>query len=242
MAHRRGLALTEGLHRGLAAVSLDVVSSIEAPAAAPQAPETSLTSAEPAPPVRSEVLAGLGVAVTTALLGAPVGLLWAALAPHAVVRVQGGQATVVDPLGRAFITADLWFLTLALIGGVLTGLVVLLLRRHPAGPVAGPVLGLAVGGLLAAEIARRTGHLVGLDAARALVRSGRDGQAQVAVRLRSWQGLLAWPVAALATNLVGLLVRHEPVPPHVVGPWAPPPQPRPRGLRPSAATAQEDRR
>lgn len=168
------------------------------------------SQAQADPPIRSELLAGLGTAVAAALLGAPVGLLWAALAPHAVVRITAGSASVLDPLGRAFVSADLWFVGLALVAGVLTGLLAALaLRRY--GP--GPVLGLAVGGLLAGEIARRTGHLVGLDTARALVRSGADGQAAVAVRLRSWQGVLAWPVGALATFLVGLLARRPPAQP-----------------------------
>lgn len=156
------------------------------------------------PSVRAEAVAGAGVAVATTLLGAPVGLLWSAVAPHAVVVVRSGRPDLADPLGRAFVGADLWFLAVALLAGMAVGLGTLpLLRRY--GP--GPVLGLAVGGLVAAEIARRTGHLVGLDDARALVRSGQDGRTQVAVRLRSWQALLAWPVGSLATCLVALLAR-----------------------------------
>lgn len=156
------------------------------------------------PSPRAEAAAGVVVAVATSLLGAPLGLLWAALAPHAVVVVRSGRTSLLDPLGRAFVGADLWFLALALLAGVLVALGALpLLRRF--GP--GPVLGLAVGGLLAAEIARRTGHLVGLDDARALVRSGQDGRTEVAVRLRSWQAVLAWPIGSLATFSVVLLAR-----------------------------------
>lgn len=169
-----------------------------------------LASARPRdlPSVRAEAAAGAAVALAATLLGAPLGLLWAALAPHAVVVVRSGRPDLADPLGRAFVGADLWFVALALIAGVAVGLMALpLLRRY--GP--GPVLGLAIGGLVAAEIARRTGHLVGLDDARALVRSGQDGRTDVSVRLRSWQGLLAWPVGSLSTCLVALLAR-RPVP------------------------------
>lgn len=189
------------------------------PAPAPAPGDADAEGPRPRPSRRAEALAGLGVAASTALLGAPVGLLWAALAPHPVVRVAGGEATVEDPVARAFISGDLVFLALALAAGVAAGLVVALtLRRY--GP--GPVVGLALGALAAAEVARRTGHLVGLDDARALVRSGRDGRAQVAVRLRAWQALLAWPVGALATNLVGLIARREPAQHPDPGPWAPP--------------------
>ena len=41
--------------------------------------------------VRADVLAGVGVAVISVLLAAPVGLLWAAVSPQADVQIVNAQ-------------------------------------------------------------------------------------------------------------------------------------------------------
>jgi hypothetical protein len=154
------------------------------------------------PSAAGEAAAGVVVAVASVLAAAPVGLLWAALAPRVTVVIAAGKADLSEGATPAYIAGDGWFVGVTLVVGLVAGLLVLALGRR-YGP--GVVLGLALGGLLGAEVARRTGHLVGLDDAKALVRSGRDGRVQLAPTVRSWQTLAVWPVAALAVHLVGQL-------------------------------------
>lgn len=144
------------------------------------------------------------------LLAAPVGLLWAAVSPRVeVVVAAGGATSLTDPTPSAFIASDALFLLLAVLAGLLSGGVASRLgRRH--GPAV--TLGLVVGGLLAAEAARRTGELVDLGQAQAAVEAARAGAVDLSVRLRSEPARVAWPVAALAVHLVRTLTSDRPAP------------------------------
>jgi hypothetical protein len=116
---------------------------------APEAP------AAPEPPTwGQESGAAVLTTVGVVLLGAPLGLLWAAVAPPVDVVVgEGGSTRLADPLRDAFIAVDGTFLVLALLAGLLSGVLGWRLGRR-FGP--GVVVGLVVGGLLAAEVARVT--------------------------------------------------------------------------------------
>lgn len=149
---------------------------------------------------------GVLVVIAMVLLGAPVGLLWAAVAPTVEVLLEGGTARLVDPNSDGFIAVDGVFGVLVLLAGVLCGAGAWRLVRQPG---TGVVVGLVVGGLLAAEVARRTGELVNAGAALAALESGRDGVVELSVRLRAEQARLAWPVGALAAHAVGALYAHE---------------------------------
>lgn len=138
---------------------------------------------------------GLVVALGCVLIGAPVGLLWAAVTPRVDVDVTAAGPQLVDSGTTAFIAADGFFLALVLLAGVVTGLVAWRWQDRRGGP--GLVLGLLLGGLLAAEVARRTGELVGIDAPREAVATGRQGVLELAVQLRSLPALVGWPVGAL---------------------------------------------
>lgn len=154
-----------------------------------------------------EAAAALLTAIGSLLLAAPVGLLWAALTPRVQLVVAAGRADLADPTTSGFIAADGWFLALVAVAGLLTGLGASRLGRR-YGP--GCVVGLLVGGLLAAEVARRTGELVGADEARAAVSAGREGLVDLAVRLRSRQALVGWPVAALAAHMIVTVLDRAP--------------------------------
>ena len=153
--------------------------------------ETAVTAAD--------AVAGVVAAVVTLLLGAPVGLLWAALAPRVEVVVAAGDVKLTEPGTSAFIAADGYFLALAVLVGAASGVLGWQLgRRH--GPAL--VAGLVVGGLLAAYVAREVGEQVGLEAVQQAVLTGRQGALELSLVLRSDGALLAWPAAAM----VGLLV------------------------------------
>lgn len=158
-------------------------------------------------PRRTGVTAELGAAVLTAvgclLLAAPLGLLWAGISPRVEVVVAApGDVQLTDPTTTGFIAADGAFLLITVLAGVVTGLLAFRFgRRH--GP--GVVLGLVLGGLLGAEVARRTGQLVGAEEARSAVEAGREGVVELAVRLRARSAQVGWAVAALLTHVVALL-------------------------------------
>lgn len=154
----------------------------------------------------SQARTGVLVVVGMVLLGAPLGLLWAAVAPTVEVVLEGGGSRLADPNDDGFFAVDAAFLVLALLAGVLSGSVAWRLVRHPG---TGVVIGLVVGGLLAAEVARRTGELVNAGDALAALESGREGVVELSVRLRAEQARLAWPVGALAAHAVAALYTAE---------------------------------
>jgi hypothetical protein len=155
-----------------------------------------------------EAVAAVLTAVGCVLVAGPLGLLWAGVSPRVEVLVAApGDVDLADPTTTGFIAADGTFFGLVLAAGMVTGLVAYLLgRRH--GP--GVVLGLLLGGLLGAEVARRTGQLVGAEEARSAVQAGREGVVELAVRLRARSAQVGWALAALATHLVATLLDGRP--------------------------------
>lgn len=154
----------------------------------------------------ADARAGLATALGLVLLGAPVGLLWAVLAPKVSVLLSDGTVMLVDPDRSAFIAGDACFLGVVLGVGLLTGVVAWALgRRH--GPAV--VVALTVGGLLAAYVAARTGALLHEEDARLALEAGQTGQVDLAVRLRASEAMLGWPVGALLGFLVPALLRRD---------------------------------
>jgi hypothetical protein len=143
-----------------------------------------------------EDLATLGLtAGVTVLLGAPLGLIWSAVAPHAHVQIEAGDAYISDATTEVFIAGDGWFIGLTLLAGVLCGVLAWLAARR-SGPFV--VLGLAAGGLAAAYVASRVGVRIGQDTLRELVRSGRQGTYVGNIALQAKAALVVWPLGAVA--------------------------------------------
>jgi len=101
--------------------------------------------------LRLEVAAGAVTVAVLVLLGAPLGLFWAAISPK-----------VLDGFGEnnAFFAADGYFLLASLLVGISCGVVAYSFTRY-RGP--GVAAGLAGGGILAALIADRVGARVRLS-------------------------------------------------------------------------------
>lgn len=165
--------------------SLDVRSAVAAGAV------TDRATSDPSP--RSDAVAGVVTALVCVLLGAPVGLLWAAVAPKVVVEVTGTAVRLASD-ASTFIAGDGWFLGVVFVAGLGTGLAAWALgRKH--GPAV--VVGLTVGGLLGAYVAARTGELVDEGSARAAVEAGRMGGLELSLVLRSTEAVVGWPIGAL---------------------------------------------
>ncbi len=111
--------------------------------------------------IREDLRPGIAVLGAVALLGLPLGWLWSALAPPELVRTgDGGAATSGLSQTEHRFDALALFVLLGLAAGLLTGVVVWLLREYR-----GPVLAVAAtaGALVAAWLALRTGELLTAD-------------------------------------------------------------------------------
>jgi hypothetical protein len=150
---------------------------------------------------------GLVALLTTAMVaasGAVVGLVWSASAPKLSIRalVGGSEATF-----KSQIAADGRFLLLAVLAGVVcAGVLVALGERGP-----GAVVGLAVGGVLAALVANRVGAVAQHDATMSALRSLAIPRSAhvldlVDFRVRADGVLLGWPIAALVVHGLATLL------------------------------------
>jgi Protein of unknown function (DUF2567) len=113
------------------------------------------------PPTRRArtIAAGFAVGLAVAALGAPLGLLWSAIAPDVpVVKTEEG-GVLADPQPEQFIASDGSFAFLGLAFGVLAAVVVWLVLRRYRGPLGlvAVVLGAVAAGLLAWGIGRQIG-------------------------------------------------------------------------------------
>ncbi len=138
------------------------------------------------------------VVAASALAGLPVGLVWWLVAPlPPIVKRAGGLFRGGGEGNEAAIAADGWFVALALAAGIVTALVVYLCTRP--GRV-GPLLGLAVGGVLGAVVAWRFGALLGpgpIEATAAGLPAGSSFDGPLTVS--AYGVLLGWPMAAVIT-------------------------------------------
>jgi hypothetical protein len=146
--------------------------------------------------VPAAFIAIAGVIAGTAVLGLGAGLLWAAIAPRALVEVVGpGSADIINPETNAFIAADGWFTLLTVAGGLVSGAAgyVLAVRRN--GPPA--MAGVLAGGLAAAVLAKWIGQRSGAAAYNHSLAAGHVGLLLRDPLMVGGLGpLMFWPLAA----------------------------------------------
>ncbi|MEH1030378.1 DUF2567 domain-containing protein [Micromonospora profundi] len=117
----------------------------------------------------------LGTALVLAVLGAPLGLLWAALAPDTPVLKTAEGAIYAQPQPEQPIAADGWFSLVGLGFGVLAALALWFLLRRWRGPVG--LLAAVLGALAAAPVAWQVGRRIGLSTYDRLLDTAPAGQA-----------------------------------------------------------------
>ena len=186
--------------------------------------------------LRRDIDAGVLTAIIVMLIGAPLGLLWAAVRPHSDLFLLVAE----DARERQHFTADLRFAAIIAVAGVIVGVVAYAVARSGG---TGVVVGLVVGGLLAAVVAERIGiraaHQDELRAALAhafqahgySLTQQRPGDqisylADTRFELRAWPLIAALPVTAVGLFGVLTFVRdrsapraHVAVPTTVQTPW-----------------------
>ncbi|QCD55366.1 AAA family ATPase [Streptomyces hawaiiensis] len=203
--------------------------SWQPPAAGPQAPGSQHAEyaeyaghgwyGQDGPGMKTELREAAWIAVAVALGGVLLGVLWWWLAPHVplIGDVAEGNWVVYlqDTEGEQGIGVDGTFTLLGLGFGVVSALVVFLLRRRGGVPL---VAGLALGGLLGSLLAWRVGVWIGPaeDVVAHAREVGRGVTFSAPLKLGAKGALLAWPFAALVLHL-GLMA--------LFGPRDPEPEP-----------------
>jgi hypothetical protein len=173
--------------------------------------------------MKTEVRDAAVITVAAALAGVLLGALWNWLAPRVPLVgdvIDGGWVVYVkDTEGEQAVGVDGTFTLLALAFGVLTGVVVFLLRRRGGVPV---VLALGVGGLLGSLVAWRVGVWLGpaQDVLAHAKEAGRGVTFSAPVKLGAKGALLAWSIAALLVHLglTALFGPRDPEVPYGYGP------------------------
>ncbi|MGW1254251.1 AAA family ATPase [Streptomyces sp. NPDC002513] len=203
--------------------------AVSAPPEAGPAPHgaTGLYGAD-GPGMKTELREAAVITVALALAGVLLGVLWPWLSPRVpLVGDMVDNAWVVylkDTEGEQAIGVDGTFTLLALGFGVISALVVFLLRKRGGVPL---VAALALGGLLGSLLAWRVGVWLGpsqnvLAHAKAV---GKGVTFSAPLKLGAKGALLAWSVAALVVHL-GLTALFGPRDPDPYatpyGPSAPP--------------------
>lgn len=154
--------------------------------------------------MRTELREAAVITVAVALGGVLLGLLWWWLAPH--VPLIGDQVDknwavyLKDSEGEQAAGVDGTFTLLGLAFGVISGVVVFLLRKRGGVP---QVVALGLGGLLASLLAWRLGVWLGPESdvlahARAV---GKGVTFSAPLKLGAKGALLAWPLGALLVHL-----------------------------------------
>ncbi len=188
------------------------------PAAAPVEGWRTVLPERGASRLREDATRFVAVVAGIVLLGAPVGLLWSALAPRYTV-VFDDKGEVSYPFiesTKAFIGVDGTYFAITALAGVLCGVAAWYLARR-SGPWT--VLALALGSVLAALVAARVGLLptkqAAFDAINAhkgsvdLFLGARDCQGCAGTHLRAPWAAVGWPVFALVGFLVPAMIRPE---------------------------------
>lgn len=154
--------------------------------------------------MKTEVREAALITVAVALGGVLLGVLWWWLAPH--VPLVGDLVNkrwivyLADSEGEQAIGVDGTFTLLALAFGVVSALVVFLVRRRGGIPL---VVALGVGGLLGSLLAWRLGVWLGpaQDVIAHAKQAGNGVTFSAPLKLGAKGALLAWSLAALVVHL-----------------------------------------
>jgi hypothetical protein len=162
--------------------------------------------ADKRPSARSAIAWCAAALAGSAILGLLGGLIWELVAPRATLQEIGaGTAELVDAETRAFITADVWFCAIAVVAGLLTGL---LGYRFAVAPRTGGARALAascliLGGLAGALVMLWLGERIGQSGYDQHLASSPNGTLFPAtLALGAKSALAFWPMFTAIVLLV----------------------------------------
>jgi hypothetical protein len=179
---------------------------------------------EDGPGMKTEVRQAVVIAVALIVGGVLLGLLWLWLAPRVPLIADSHAVYLKDSEGEQAAGVDGTFTLLAAGFGVVSALVVFLVRRGGGIPL---VVGLALGALLGAVVAWRLGIWLGpaQDVAAHARQVGKGVTFDAPLELKAKGALLAWPVVAMLVHLglTALFGPRDPEPEFTDGPGIPEP-------------------
>jgi hypothetical protein len=158
------------------------------------------------PSSRSAAAWGAVALAGSAVLGLLGGLIWELVAPRATLQeISAGTAEFVNVETRAFITADVWFCAIAVVAGLLTGVLGYRFAVSPrtGGARAFVVACLILGGLTGALVMLWLGEQIGQSGYDQHLASSPNGTLFPAtLALGAKSALAFWPMFTAIVALV----------------------------------------
>lgn len=155
---------------------------------------------------RSTVAWVVAVLVGSAVLGLLGGLVWGEFAPRATLQeISGGTAQVINAETRAFFGADVWFSGIAVVAGLLTGVLGYRFAVAPReGTSRAAVAAALILGALAGEFVMLwLGEQIGLSAYNHDLASSQNGTVfSASLALGAKTALTFWPLLTAIVVLV----------------------------------------
>jgi hypothetical protein len=147
---------------------------------------------------RARALTGFGIGLAgSAILGLLGGVIWGEVAPRAMLQsVGGGAAEIINSETPAFIGADAWYCGIALVAGLLTGVLGyrFLVARRADGDRAAAACGLILGAVAGALVMMWLGGQFGLSAYNHSLASAPAGAVfPASLALGAKSALAFWP-------------------------------------------------
>ena len=167
---------------------------------------SSEASAQPRPSAWSAVAwltATIGGSAALGLLG---GLIWGEAAPRALLQeISTGTAELMNTETRAFIGADAWFCGIAVVAGLLTGIIGyrFAMARRTGGTRAVSAAGLILGGVAGGFVMLWLGQQIGLSAYNQHLASSANGTVfPESLTLGASSALAFWPMFTAIVILI----------------------------------------
>ncbi|HVT69139.1 MAG TPA: hypothetical protein VHF26_15415 [Trebonia sp.] len=163
-------------------------------------------TADPRPGALSAAVWFAASLAGSAVLGLLGGLIWGEVAPRALLqKIGAGAAEVVNPETRAYFGADAWFVAIAAVAGLLTGVLGfrLAVARRDGVARAVAAAGLIAGAVAGAFVMMWLGGQIGLSGYSRHLASSRDGALfYESLSLGAKSALALWPLFTAAVLLV----------------------------------------
>ena len=165
------------------------------------------SEADVRPSVWSAVSWFAAVIAGSAALGLLGGLIWGEVAPRAALQeISTGTAELMNAETRAFIGADAWFCGIAVVAGLLTGIIGYRfgIARHSGGIRPVIAAGLIIGAVAGAFVMLWLGEQIGLSAYNQHLASSANGTVfPESLTLGARSALAFWPMFTGIAILVG---------------------------------------
>jgi hypothetical protein len=141
------------------------------------------------------------------LVGVVATFVWVWLAPRAMAtRDASGSVSLLEPETKAFAGADVTFLVVTVVAGLVCGVLAAIVARHRGLAV---TVAMGGGGVLAALMVAWCGRFLTGGPLGSWARHGPTGSHELFIQLQARPFIMAWPIAALAVTFVVALASRD---------------------------------